>query len=130
MIRHYGLYARCKFRKVKEIIDKLFKYIKIVSQGFFSFFQPSPPTDYRSRLQNSFGIDPFKCPNCGERLILYEVWHPKHGTIYSIFRDENWREADISYVVEKETRTEQQEQFIQRDSQLSLFEMSLSNQGS
>ena len=123
MIRHYGLYARCKFKKVKEVIDKLFKYIKTVSQGFFSFLQASPPTDYRSRLQNSFGIDPFKCPNCGERLILYEVWHPKYGSVYNIYRDKNWREVKTIYVVEEEKHDEQDRIRARQDSQLSLFEM-------
>jgi hypothetical protein len=124
LIRHYGLYARVKLKKVKELIERIFKYVKVISQEFFSFLKASPSRDYRSRLQNSFGIDPFKCPKCGERLILYEVWHPQHGTIYSIFRDENWRD----YVVEEEKITEQRR--VQQDSYLSLLEMPLSNQSS
>jgi hypothetical protein len=120
LIRHYGLYARVKFKKAKELIDRMFKYVKVISQEFFSFLKPSPSRDYRSRLQNSFGIDPFKCPKCGNRLILYEVWHPEYGTVYDIFRDQNWRD----YVVEEERdRTAEY-------SNLSLFEMQLSNQGS
>lgn len=101
LIRHYGLYARVKFKKVKELIEKIFKHIPVISQGFFSFFRTSCSEDYRSRLKNSFGIDPFKCPRCGEELILYEVWHPKHGIVYSIFRDKNWREVKADYVVEE-----------------------------
>jgi hypothetical protein len=123
LIRHYGLYARNKFKKVKEIIAKIFKYVQDICQGLFSFFQSALVWDYRSRLQNSFGIDPFRCPKCGNELILYEIWHPKYGVVYDIYRDEYWQESDTGYVVEKETRTEQQERFIQRDSQLSLFEM-------
>ena len=127
LIRHYGLYSRVKFKQAKAIIDKLFRFVKTASQEFFSFLTSNPSKDYRSRLQNSFGIDPFKCPKCGGELILYEVWHPKYGIVYSIFRDENWKEADISYVVEEEPSSEQQERFIQRDSQLSLFEMQPAN---
>ncbi len=102
LIRHYGLYSRVKFKKVKELIEKIFKHIPDISQGFFSFFRSSYPNDYRSRLKNSFGIDPFKCPRCGDELILYEVWHPKHGIVYSIFRDKNWKEDRTNYVVEEE----------------------------
>lgn len=121
LIRHYGLYARNKFKEVKEIIDKIFRYVKDIYQGFFSFFQSALVLDYRSRLQNSFGIDPFKCPKCGNELILYEVWHPKRGIIYSIFRDENWKELEIKDVVEEEFSKEQRS--LKQDSQLSLFEM-------
>lgn len=123
LIRHYGLYSRVKFQQVKAIIDTLFKFVKTASQGFFSFLTSTPSKDYRSRLQNSFGIDPFKCPKCGGELILYEVWHPQYGSVYSIFRDENWQEEDISHVVEEERKTKQRERFIPQDSQLSLFEM-------
>ncbi len=121
LIRHYGLYARCKFKKVKETIDKLFKFTKTVSQGFFSFFKIAPALNYQDRLKKSFNIDPFKCPHCGNKLILYEVWHPKYGIVYDIFRDERW----VDYVVE-ETRPENSEP-IQRDNQLFLFEMPSSN---
>jgi len=79
------------------------------------------PLNYQDRLKKSFNIDPFKCPHCGNKLILYEVWHPKHGTIYNIFRDERW----IDYVVE-EKRSENSKP-IQQDSQLFLFEMPSSN---
>ncbi len=124
LIRHYGLYARCKFKKVKEIIDNIFRFTKEVCQEFFSFFKSKQSSNYRDRLKDSFGIDPFKCPNCGQRLILYEVWHSKYGIVYSIFRDEKWED----YVVEEEKITEQRT--TQQDSHLSLFEMQLSNQGS
>jgi hypothetical protein len=39
LIRHYGLYARVKIKKAKEIIDKIFKYVKTISQGFVSLVQ-------------------------------------------------------------------------------------------
>lgn len=111
-----------KFKKVKEIIDKIFKYAKSISREFFSFLDSVAPVNYRERIEKSFGIDPFRCPKCGDEMILYEVWHPKQGIIYSIFRDENWRD----YVVEEEGVREQR--LPQQDNQLSLFKMSLSNQ--
>jgi hypothetical protein len=127
LVRHYGLYARNKFKKVKQIIDKLFKFVEVISQGFAHWLTPWSPINYRARLQNSFHIDPFKCPKCGEQLVLYEVWHPKFGVVYNVFRDEDYKELDINYVVEKEAKTEQQKRFVQQDSQLFLFEMQLAN---
>jgi hypothetical protein len=124
LIRHYGLYARCKFKKVKEVIERIFRFVKTVSQEFFAFLSSNPATNYRTRLKMSFGTDPFRCPKCANELILYGVWHPKHGIIYSIFRDENWIEDKVGYVVEEERDK------IPEYSDLSLFEMSLSNQGS
>lgn len=120
LIRHYGLYARVKFKKIKELIERIFSHIKSLSQEFFSLSQALPSTNYRQRLKNSFGIDPLRCPNCGNRLILYEIWHPKYGTVYDIYRDANWRD----YVVEEEPKEQEP---IQQRNQLSLFEMQPAN---
>ncbi len=125
LIRHYGLYARRKFKKAKELIDRIFGYVKNVSREFLSFFQSPPSTNYRQRLKNSFGIDPLRCPDCGKELILFEVWHPKYGIVYSIFTDETWKEVDTRYVVEEENPKELGP--LKRDSQLSLFEMQPAN---
>jgi len=125
LVRHYGLYARCKFKKVKQIIDKIFKFAKAVSQEFIHLLTPYSPTNYRGRLINSFKIDPFRCPHCGSELILYQVWHPDYGLVYDICRDENWQELDTIDVVEEEKPKEQRP--IKQDSQLYLFEMQPSN---
>lgn len=72
---------------------------------------------------NSFKIDPFKCPRCNSELILYEVWHPKYGAVYNIFRDENWVEQTDrkDYVLEEEWFKEGRA--IRADNQLSLSQM-------
>ncbi len=129
LIRRYGLYARVKFRQVKEIIERYFRFVKTVSQEFFSFLRSTPAANYRDRLKESFGIDPFRCPKCGNELVLYKVWHPKYGAVYDIYRDEHWQEVNTSYVVEEKNPGGQRTSW-QQDSQLSLFEMPLSNQGS
>ena len=121
LIRYYGLYARCKISKVKAIIEEIFANVRQSAQEFFSLVMKDIPGDYRSRLRASFGLDPLRCPKCGSELILYEVWHPKYGVIYDIFKDENWIEEDTNYVVEEE-----REQTEEADS-LSLFKMQVSN---
>lgn len=125
LIRHYGLYARVKFRKVKEIIERIFRDVKSISQEFISFLKSSISTDYRGRLQKSFGIDPFRCPRCGGELILYEIWHPKYGVIYDIWRDENWVEVTKNDMVEEERPKERGD--IRQDREFLLFEMQSSN---
>lgn len=119
LIRHYGLYARAKFNKAKEVIDKIFRQVKSTCQQFLSFLSLPSHTNYRQRLQTSFGTDPLKCPNCGEELILYEVWHPKYGTVYDIYKNQRWKD----YVVEEEERQTP----IQPDTQLYLPQLQLSN---
>ena len=124
LIRHYGLYARCKVKKVREIVDKIFRFTKAISNEFISFLGTSSLSgDYRSRLQKSFGIDPFRCPKCGEELILYEVWHPKYGRVYDIFRDGKWVE-ERKDVVEKESKEQRP---IRQNNQLFLFQMQASS---
>ena len=125
LVRHYGLYARVKFRKVKEIIERIFKRVKTISQEFVSFLKENRPLNYRERLQKSFGVDPYKCPRCGKEMILHEIYHPKYGTVYDIFRDENWVEVSSLDVVEEEKPKEQRG--IRQDRQLYLFEMQSSN---
>ena len=120
LIRHYGLYARVKFREAKAVIDKIFAHIKAISQEFLSFLGSPSPTSYRERLQNSFGVDPLKCPRCGNLLTLWEVWHPKYGTVYDIHREEEW----LDYVVEEKPKAPRPSQ---QDSQLFLFELQPSN---
>jgi len=87
MVRHYGLYARVKIKQVKEIIDKIFSYVKSVVQEFSSLIGSTICNDYRSRIKKSFGVDPFICPECQSELILYQVWHPKYGAVY---QNDNW----------------------------------------
>ena len=37
---------------------------------------------YRERIKELTGEDPFICPNCGEEMILWEIWVPEYGKIY------------------------------------------------
>lgn len=122
LIRHYGLYARVKIKKAKEIIDKIFKYVKTISQEFVSLVTTSVGSNYRERLAKSFGVDPLRCPDCGQELILYEVWHPQYGTLY---KNENWRD-EVTIECCEENVGEENEQGREYD-YLSLCEMSVSN---
>ena len=37
---------------------------------------------YRERIKDITGKDPFICPNCGDEMILWEIWVPGYGKIY------------------------------------------------
>jgi len=87
MVRHYGLYARVKIRQVKEMIDKIFYYVRNIVQEFTSLIGSKISNDYRSRIKKSFGLDPFICPECRGELVLCQVWHPTYGVVYE---NENW----------------------------------------
>lgn len=108
MVRHYGLYARVKIKAVREIIGKIFSYVKGVVQGLFSLKSLEVPNDYRSRIKRSFGSDPFICPECRGELILYQVWHPKYGAVY---QNDNWMNEVSSECCEENVGEENEQRF-------------------
>ncbi len=43
---------------------------------------------FKERLIETFGVNPFKCSNCGSNMILWEVWHYKYGIVLNrLFRN-------------------------------------------
>lgn len=83
MVRHYGLYARNKVLKVREVLKRIFEGVRGIAIEFASLLgKVIAPRSYRERMIKSFGMDPFKCSNCGEEMQLWEIWPPKYGTIY------------------------------------------------
>ncbi len=46
---------------------------------------------FKERLIETFGVNPFKCSNCGSDMILWEVWHHKYGVIYDALDKTNYR---------------------------------------
>jgi hypothetical protein len=37
---------------------------------------------YRERVLASTGHDPLRCTRCGGEMMLWKVWHPRHGVVY------------------------------------------------
>ena len=83
MIRHSGLYARNKVGKVRKILTSLFENVKELTREFEQMAKRVASLKWRERIKKSFGKDPLVCPKCGDEMILYKIWHPKHGVIYS-----------------------------------------------
>jgi hypothetical protein len=79
-IRYYGLQATKTFEKWKEIIGYSLKNIKSSSDGTYEIVKCK---NYRERYREGCGKDPLICPHCGNEMVLWEIWHPKYGVIYS-----------------------------------------------
>jgi hypothetical protein len=76
-IRYYGLHAICKAPKVREQLDDLPDRADKEVKGTYRVTDNS----YRERMKRNFGVDPLKCPKCGEEMVLDGIWHPEHGWI-------------------------------------------------
>jgi len=88
MVRHYGIYARNK-RALCRIAVKFWQLEKLLKEKKISGFNGKRPTNkkmnYRERMIKEFGLDPCKCPRCGNEMELVRIWHPKYGDIYDLF---------------------------------------------
>ena len=76
MIRHYGLYARTKKAKVKQIktLGEMYEEVKAKRRT------------WRYRIMKSFGIDPLRCEKCGQRMYFYDIVWPKYGSLLDIMK--------------------------------------------
>jgi hypothetical protein len=80
-VRYYGLHATCKAKKVAQKLKKVFKTVTKKVQSLFDNVKTGYKK-YRDRIKDLTGKDPFKCPNCGEEMILWKIWVPEYGIIY------------------------------------------------
>lgn len=89
VVRRYGLYARVKNKLSIEII-KLYNFMK--QRNIYEIIedQKKKKMSFKERLIETFGVNPFKCINCGSDMILWEVWHHKYGTIYDALDKSNY----------------------------------------
>ncbi|MCK4618137.1 hypothetical protein KAT45_04445 [Candidatus Aerophobetes bacterium] len=84
MIRHWGLYARNKVGKVRKVLTSWFENVKDLAREFEQMRKRvGASLNWRERIKKSFGKDPLVCSKCGDEMILYKIWHPRHGVIYS-----------------------------------------------
>ena len=79
-IRYYGLQATKTYEKWREIIERITPKKEGVAVGAYEI---AKEMDYRERYKEGCGKDPFMCPGCGGEMILWVIWHPKYGVIYS-----------------------------------------------
>ena len=84
MVRHYGLYAQRSKGLALEILRKCRNFLQ---QSFAFLSAPAKVLSWRQRLIQTYGLDPLRCPRCGEEMELWRIWHPKYGDIFDLGRD-------------------------------------------
>ncbi len=113
VVRRYGLYARAKNKLSIEII-KLYNFIQ--QRNIYEIIKKNNTRkmNFKERLIETLGVNPFKCTNCGSDMILWEVWHHKYGNIYNVLYKSNYMamvDCDIGKKEIKEYIAEQLELF-------------------
>ena len=58
--------------------------------------------NFKDRLIESFGVNPYICKNCGKDMILWEIWHYKYGLIYNVLDKSNYKRIIYEEIIEKE----------------------------
>ena len=110
-MRRYGLYSRVKNKLSIEIV-KLYNFIK--QRNIFELIQKqkNKKISFKERLIETFGVDPFICTNCGNEMVLWEIWYHKYGLIYNVLDKSNYRNItnDIDDVEEVKIEVYEYEQ--------------------
>jgi len=78
--RYYGIQATKSLKKWREVIKKI---VKKISEKIEDVYEVIESKTYRERFKEGSKKDPLKCPHCGETMVLWLIWHPEYGTIYS-----------------------------------------------
>jgi hypothetical protein len=120
-IRYYGVQATKTLERVKGIIQEAMKKVKKVVKGAIQIIERK---NYRERYREGTGKDPLKCPDCGEEMDLWMIWHPRYGVIY----DEMKEIMSGKYEVKKEEPKKEEKdgrtvRTTPKAVQLSLFSM-------
>jgi predicted RNA-binding Zn-ribbon protein involved in translation (DUF1610 family) len=71
MVRYYGVYSRRSKKKNKKVMKEL---KRIMHKNNIS-------RTFEERIKKAFGIEIFKCPNCGERMEFKDIWYYKCGSL-------------------------------------------------
>jgi hypothetical protein len=79
-IRYYGLQGTKTQKKWKERLEGILPKRK---DGADDAYEIVKEKDYRQRYKEGCGKDPFKCPCCCAEMILWKIWHPEYGVVYS-----------------------------------------------
>lgn len=78
-MRDYGLPATCKVKQVKGGLTMVMVALGRLIKGTDRM---AARKTYRARGLASTGRDPLRCTRCGGERILWQVWHPRYGSVY------------------------------------------------
>lgn len=86
-VRYYGVQATKTFKKFSLIILSALSNVKSkVSSGIIQIISKK---NYRERYRDSCGVDPLKCPYCGDEMEIVKIWEPIRGVIFDEFDEYN-----------------------------------------
>ena len=81
-IRHFGIQAGCKYRKIREKLQMaMLRVGRIIRNGIKIML----PKRYKDSYFEVSGRNPLLCPYCGNEMELWKLWHPKCGIFYEGF---------------------------------------------
>ena len=99
--RRYGLYSRIKNKLSIEIL-KLYNFMKHRNISKLIKKKNTVKKNFKDRLIESFGVNPYICKKCGKDMILWEIWHYKYGLIYNALDKSNYKRIIYEEIIEKE----------------------------
>ncbi|NWO19824.1 transposase [Leptotrichia sp. oral taxon 223] len=67
MVNRYGFYSRCISDRLKKTIDAFRKNIAVSRYSF-----------YQRQMYKTFWMNPFYCPVCKVKMIVWEFYHYKY----------------------------------------------------
>ena len=115
MVRYYGLYARNKVSKAKDLLVEILKRLnqkgwrkeaqRQIKEMFFS-------SSYRERMISSFNKDPCLCPNCNTEMIVEKIVGENGRIIYDLWderfqKETRKQDAKVSQKIKESIRGHQ-----------------------
>jgi hypothetical protein len=127
-VRYYGVQATKTFKKFSLIILSALSNLKSsskLSKLSSSIIQIISKKNYRERYRDSCGVDPLRCPYCGDEMEIVKIWEPIRGVIFDEF-DEAKRGIRIRGGEDEGTEGKERRRTLWPETdgiQLSLFDM-------
>jgi len=81
-IRHFGLQAGCKYKKIREKLRKALLKAGLVIRNAVRIIGRKK---YKDAYFEVSGKNPILCPFCRNEMELWRLWHPKYGIFYEGF---------------------------------------------
>jgi hypothetical protein len=79
-IRYYGLHGNVRYEKMRSQLAAILPTNAPVDP---LGYRVAPRKPFCQLFFDSFGADPLRCPNCGNKMELELIHHPDYGTIYT-----------------------------------------------
>ena len=116
-IRHYGLYSR----RIKTVVQKIVRHLQEkMEKLLISARKMTQPKKWRERITETFGVDPLKCPHCGNFYEFKGTVVSKNGHLAILYAND--RDARRYLREEIERIESEKHQHQQEKAQAEVFE--------